>query len=131
MIRLIYSIITGEWPESKTKRIRELEEELAKTKELANTCIREKSAVEEHNRDLSKYCDLQTDRLNELQKTIFDIKADIESVPVDCTPGEYCRACEFSGCYTVSDGVYSIGGVKIYTCNKYKACKNFIQKEIK
>lgn len=116
---------------NKTKRIRELEEELAKTKELANKCIREKSEIEEQNRELSKHCDLQTDRLRELQKTIFDIKADMESAPVDCTPGAYCRACAFSECYTVSDGVYSIGGVKIYTCNKDKTCKNFIQKEIK
>lgn len=80
-----------------------------------------------------------------LRKCLTKAEADIEAsnrlredIPADCTPGPYCKACEFVKPYHYN---YYVPGRTLsgthdyratgYICNKGNVCKNFIQKEIK
>lgn len=57
-------------------------------------------------------------------KDIQDMQA---TIPEDCIPGEYCRACEFVKSYFYHNRHALVTG---YTCGKGQSCKNFIQKEV-
>ena len=80
-----------------------------------------------------------------LRNCLTKAEADIESfislrqdIPDDCTPGSYCKACEFVKTYHFNYYIpaylaehrhdYRATG---YICGKGSSCKNFIQKEIK
>lgn len=80
-----------------------------------------------------------------LKKVLTKAEADIEracrlrqSIPDDCVPGSYCKACEFVTTVRYNYYVprYLSGGGHDYRatefiCTKGNVCKNFIQKEIK
>lgn len=87
------------------KKARELEYELEKVR---------------YERDqLMRDLDYNTHLLEEL----LEVKA---ALPTDCTPGPYCKACEFSKVYGYNYyHNWNIG----HFCGKGQSCKNFIQKE--
>ena len=101
------------------KRVEELERELKKLK-----------TVEDENNRLR----------SQLDKAIMDFKFATtlkQEMPDDCTPGTYCKACEFGKeCfhnYHVYTGGYSASynsSVSFYICTKGETCTNFIQKEV-
>lgn len=89
--------------------------------------------LEKENEGLQK-------EVNELKKLLARAETDLEtaleavhSKPVDCTPGEYCKACEFSkNYYYWHHGYHSSHDFVVtgYFCDKGNSCKNFIQKEV-
>ena len=56
-----------------------------------------------------------------------DMQKASESIPVDCTPGEYCKACAFSKSYFFRDRCGDLE--KVHFCGKAGTCKNFVQRE--
>ena len=103
---------------SKFKSINELEDK-----------IRELEGVNAENERLRR-------ALQDMQQDFQEVLTLQKSIPEDCTPGEYCKACGFgkeiyhnyrvSG-FTVRRGYDEV--VKGYICNRAAVCKNFIQKE--
>ena len=56
----------------------------------------------------------------------------VDTTPVDCTPGKWCRGCEFSKTYHIPKptsygmlGAYDV----LYVCGKGETCRNFLQRE--
>lgn len=100
------------------KRVEELECELKRLKAI------------EVERNSYRDCLIQAE--NDLKK----ILKEKETLPNDCVPGPYCKACEFVKKYDfdyfVYGGLYSHNHHSIisgYYCGKGGVCNNFIQKE--
>ena len=69
--------------------------------------------------------------INLYEKKIEEIQKLIDSIPEDCKPGGWCKACEFKKPFFL----YRYGeryGVRdvVYACGKGEACKNFVQEDI-
>lgn len=92
------------------RRVEELE------KELAN--------AERKNKNLRTQLEYAEDEL----RGVLELKT---SIPEGCTPGEYCRACEFAKDYYYDSYVYGVHHTIIQgtLCGKGQACTNFIQKK--
>jgi hypothetical protein len=92
------------------KRVRELEEKLAKAEE---------------SRD--KYIG-QAARLDVIFQEMEELK---ETIPEDCVRGPWCEACEFVKRYYYTEH-YGLGSHytrTAYVCGKGKSCNNFVQKK--
>lgn len=96
------------------KRVEELENELKRLKNV--------------ERDLDQYKELLAEAERDLANCL-NVKSQL---PEDCTPGDYCKACEFSKeyyyrhySYRTHDAIF-----KGHLCNKANVCKNFTQKEV-
>lgn len=101
------------------KRVKELERTLAQKDE-------EIDSLERKNKKLKQMLD---DTENEMNK-ILKLK---QTIPEDCTPGEYCRACEFAKPYVYHNYAYHSNRRDIITghlCNKGESCGCFVQKEV-
>lgn len=80
------------------------------------------------NHDVLEYVNrLQTEN-KMLRDKISDIQRSIDTTPADCTPGNWCKGCEFSKSYHIPKygriGAFDI----IYVCGKVGTCRNFLQK---
>ena len=95
------------------KKVAELEERLEQTKRSLVIVKKERDDIQ---RDLVRSSD-----------TLKAIQAMQDAIPEDCTPGEYCRACEFVKPYFFCECHSVITG---YTCAKGQSCKNFVQNEV-
>ena len=67
-----------------------------------------------------------------LRKKLDAVQQASDTTPVDCTPGKWCRGCEFSKSYRIPKfaeygelGAYDI----LYVCGKGATCRNFMQRE--
>lgn len=92
------------------KKVEELERELEKAKRRIDGYRHDLSVAEDHIKHLTK------------------IK---ESIPERCTPGDYCRACEFGKEYFYHSYNYGYETtITAYLCNKGNSCPNFVQKKV-
>lgn len=70
--------------------------------------------------------------INQLEKKIEEIQKCLENVPEGCSPGVWCKACEFKRPFYLYR--YNRHGVDyrevVYACGKSEACKNFIQESM-
>lgn len=99
------------------KRVEELEEELDRTKRELLMAIKERDG-------LSREYTL----LREELEAAVQLK---DAIPENCTPGSYCRACEFSRPLYHYDSRSPLGRgwLEGHICNKAQSCANFIQKD--
>lgn len=71
------------------------------------------------------------EKLKECINQLEEAQSCIDSMPVDCVRGEWCRSCEFVKSYYEPDFElygYKIHGPTVYICGKGESCPNFIQK---
>lgn len=68
------------------------------------------------------------DQINRYQINFELMQTLCDSTPDDCTPGEYCKACDFAKVYYFYSR-YNMKLEPVYLCNKAGSCKHFIQKE--
>lgn len=95
--------------------------------------------VEELEAEVKRLRHIELERNNyreELRSTERELERVVnikDTIPDGCTPGSYCRACEFVKPYYYSNYVFSAGHHTVvagYICGKGELCKNFAQKEI-
>lgn len=97
------------------KRVEALEKELKRLKK-----------VEQENTELLGL-------LDEAGRNIENALKVQQSIPDDCIPGPYCRACEFSKEYYFRHRAFLANYDRVYSgwiCNKANVCKSFTQKEV-
>jgi hypothetical protein len=64
--------------------------------------------------------------IHKLKVMLNEITAYKDKIPEDCTPGSYCKSCEFAKKYYYSNG-WTIK--EYYVCAKSESCSKFVQKE--
>lgn len=86
---------------------------------------REIARLKEENADL-RNC------LSDTENAMKNIIAIKKTVPEDCTPGEYCRACEFGKSFLHHNYIPIVRDsiIQGYYCGKGKSCQHFVQKEV-
>ena len=78
----------------------------------------------DENLKLDKENDILREKLKATQNFV-------DSTPSDCTPGEWCAACEFVKCFHVPNRNMDFGCYdSIYVCGKSEVCKNFLQRKV-
>lgn len=97
--------------------------------------------VTELEKEVERLSKIERER-NEFERLLREAEQDLQHVlqtkectPEDCTPGPYCKACEFSKAYYFHYYTIFGGGhnkiIEGTLCNKANVCKSFIQKEVK
>ena len=73
---------------------------------------------------------LKLDKENDILRRKLEATQNlVDSTPSDCTPGEWCAACEFVKHFQIPSrdfGCYDY----IYVCGKSEVCKNFLQRKV-
>lgn len=68
--------------------------------------------------------------LNTCRNRIKEITELQDKIPESCTPGSYCKSCEFAKAYEESSSMYGVTFSKTYyVCNKSGSCSEFVQKQ--
>lgn len=83
-----------------------------------------KAQLEEKDRKIHRL----EDQVANYQMKLEDIQKAVETTPVDCTPGEYCKACVFSDSYFFRNRNLDLE--KVHFCAKLRSCQNFVQREV-
>lgn len=71
---------------------------------------------------------LLEDQVANYQMKLEEIRKAEESIPKDCKPGEYCKACIFSESYFFRSRRGDLE--KVHFCAKLRSCQNFVQREV-
>lgn len=94
------------------KKVRELEEELVRTRSECN-----------------KYRNFSV----HLENKLDEISRVSDNTPEDCKRGHWCMACEFGKVYHYLESFDFSTSIKtrnqIYVCGKAESCQHFVQKE--
>lgn len=97
------------------KKIKEVKKEVEKNLDYLTENDRLRELIISKDREIHK-----------LEDRIEEIIALQEKKPEGCTPGKYCKSCEFAKKFRHSTGVYI---KEYYVCGKGNICSEFVQKE--